>query len=79
MNMNSRLDKDLQYQYLLNTIRPMKRKFQKWQKPTALKDIEYVKECFGYSYDKAKQAMRILSDEQIAIIKEKLDKGGVSK
>ena len=79
MNLNSNLDGKLQYQYLLNTIRPMKRKFQPWQKTSAVKDLECVKEYFGYSDEKAKEALRILTDEQITLIKEKLDKGGVTK
>jgi hypothetical protein len=79
MNMNHGLSPKLQYQYLLNTVRPIKRKFEKWQKATAVKDIECVKEYFGYSNEKAKEALRILSDQQIALIKEKLEKGGVKK
>jgi hypothetical protein len=79
MNMNHGLPQKLQYQYLLNTVRPIKRKFEKWQKATAIQDIECVKEYFGYSNEKAKEALRILSDEQIALIKEKLEKGGVKK
>lgn len=79
MNMNHGLEPKLQYQYLLNTIRPMKRKFQPWQKSSVLKDIDCVKEYFGYSNEKAKEALRILTDEQITLIKEKLEKGGVKK
>lgn len=79
MNMNHSLPKKLQYQYLLNTIRPIKRKFQSWQKQVVVKDLDCVKEYFGYSNEKAKEALRILSDEHIALIKEKLDKGGVKK
>ena len=71
------LDKDLQYQYLLNSIRPMKRKFAPWQKANKDKDIECVKTYFGYSDQKATEALRILTDEQIAEIKRKTDKGGV--
>ena len=79
MNMNHHLDERLQYQYFLNTIRPMKRKFQPWQKASAVKDLELVKEYFGFSNEKAKEALRILTDEQITLIKEKLEKGGVKK
>jgi len=73
------LDKDLQYQYLLNSIRPMKRKFQPWQKSTTDKDLEYIKEYFGYSNQKAKEALSLLTDKQIEEIKIKTDKGGVKK
>jgi hypothetical protein len=79
MNMNGGLPQRLQYQYLLNTVRPMKRKFEKWQKASVVKDLDCVKEYFGYSNEKAKEALRILSDEQITLIKEKLEKGGVKK
>lgn len=71
------LDKDMQYQYLLNTIRPMKRKFQPWQKANKDKDIDCVKVYFGYSDEKAREALRILTDEQIAEIRKRTDKGGV--
>ena len=77
MNKHPEIDKDLQYSYLLNTIRPMKRKFQPWQKSEVDKNIEFVKEFFGYSNQKAKEALRILNDEQIAEIKRRTDKGGV--
>jgi hypothetical protein len=77
MNLYSELDKDMQYQYLLNTVRPMKRKFQPWQKSTKDKDIDCIKTYFGYSNQKAKEAMRILTDEQIAEIKRITDTGGV--
>jgi hypothetical protein len=70
------IDSDMQYQYLLNTIRPMKRKFQPWQKPKKDEDIDCVKTYFGYSNEKARQALRILTDEQIAEIRKRTDKGG---
>jgi len=77
MNINNMLDKDMQYQYLLNTIRPMKRKFQAWQKVEVDKDIDCVKTYFGYSNQKAKEALLILSKEQLEHIKEKTDTGGM--
>ena len=79
MNIHNGLDKDMQYQYLLNTIRPMKRKFQKWQKAEVNNDIECVKQYFGYSNERAKEALRILNNEQLAEIREKTNKGGVNK
>ena len=79
MNVHCGIDEDMQYQYLLNTIRPMKRKFQPWQKSEVDKDIECVKQYFGYSNEKAKDALRILSTEQIAEIKAKTNKGGMNK
>jgi hypothetical protein len=77
MNLHPGLDKDMQYQYFLNSIRPMKRGFQPWQKSKNDENIECVKTYFGYSNAKAKEALRILTDEQIAVIKTKTDTGGV--
>jgi len=79
INIHCGADPDMQYQYLLNTIRPMKRKFQPWQKSEVDKNIESVKLYFGFSNAKAKEALRILNDEQIAEIKAKTNKGGVNK
>jgi hypothetical protein len=79
MNSSHFLDKDMQYSYYLNSIRSMKRKFQPWQKALVDKDLESVKKYFGYSNEKAKEALRILNDEQIAEIKIKTEKGGVIK
>ena len=76
MNLWPSTDKDMQYQYLLNSIRPMKRKFAPWQKSKNDENIDCVKTYFGYSNQKAKEALRILTDEQIAEIKRKTDKGG---
>jgi len=76
VNLYPELEKDMQYQYLLNTVRSMKRQFQPWQKSSTDKDLECVKIYFGYSNQKAKEALRILNDEQIAEIKRKTDKGG---
>jgi hypothetical protein len=78
LNLNPSMDKDMQYQFYLNTIRSMKRKFQPWQKTSSDKNIDAVKRYFGYSNEKAKEALRILTDEQIAEIIIKTDKGGVN-
>ena len=79
MNKHHSIDKDMEYQYLLNSIRPVKRKFQPWQKSSTDKDLECIKEYFGYSNQKAKEALILLSAEQIAEIKIRTDKGGVKK
>lgn len=76
MNMNHHLDNKLQYSYLLNTIRPSKR-FSKWAKKEVNSDLDAVREYYGYNYDKAKAALQILTPDQIRIIKQKLEKGGV--
>ena len=75
MNRNHFLDKDMQFQFLLNSIRSKKR-FSPFLRANKLKDIECVKEYYGYSNDKAKAALDILTKDEIKIIKEKLYKGG---
>ena len=75
MNMRHHLDTKLQYDFLLNTIRSKKR-YAPWVKADKLKDLEYVKEYFGYSNAKAKAALRILDNDQIKTIKDSLNKGG---
>ena len=75
MNKFSSLDKKLQYDFFINTIRKKKR-FSPWLKQEKIKDLEIVKSYYGYSNEKAKQALRILSDEQLNFIKQKLETGG---
>jgi hypothetical protein len=78
MNIHPGIDPDMQYQYLLNTIRSVKRKYQPWQKSEVLKDLECVKIYFGYSNEKAKDVLRILNEDQIAEIRAKTNIGGVN-
>jgi len=79
MNLYPELDKDMQYSFYLNIIRGMKRKFQPWQKAEVNKDIDSIKEYFGYSNEKARDALKVLTPEQVATIKDKTNKGGVKK
>ncbi len=79
MNMTPGLDPKLQFDYLLTSIRGYKRPYQKWQKKDVVENLEAVKKFYNYSSDKAKNALEILSDEQIRIIKETIDPGGVKK
>ncbi len=64
---------------MINSIRKKKRFGGKWLSQAKLKNLEYVKEYYGYSNEKAKQALSILKDEQIEFIKETLNKGGRKK
>lgn len=75
MNMYSGLDKKLQYDFFINIVRTRKR-FSPWGKKEKVKDIELVKEFYGYSTEKAAQALRILSPTQLDVIRSKLNKGG---
>ena len=76
MNRNHFLDRDMQFQFLLNSIRSKKR-FTPFLRASKIKDIECVKEYYGYSNDKAKSALDILTKDDIKLIKEKLYKGGI--
>jgi hypothetical protein len=78
INQLPHLDKKLQFDFLLNSVRS-RRRFSPWLKANKLDNLEDVKEYYGYSNEKAKQALDILTDEQIATIKQKLNKGGVRK
>ncbi len=75
MNRLCLLDSRLQYDFLLNSIGKRKR-FAKWLRASKLKNLDLVKEYYGYSNEKAKQALEVLTEEQIKIIKTKLIKGG---
>ena len=75
MNQYSNLDKKLQYDFFINTVRSRKR-FSPWGKKEKVKDIELVKQFYGYSTEKAIQALRILTENQLMVIKDKLNKGG---
>ena len=75
INMRHHLDKKLQYDFLLNSIRSKKR-YAPWVKASKLKDLEYVKEYYGYTDEKAKTALSILNNSQIKAIKDSLNKGG---
>jgi hypothetical protein len=78
MNKLPNLDNILQYHYLLNTVRAFRRPFQKWQKRDTIENLDAVKEYYGYSNEKAKEALSILSDTQIEEIKKSLNKGGLN-
>ena len=75
MNRYHFLDKDMQYNFYLNILRKKKR-FSPWLRKEKVSDIEYVKQYYGYSNEKATQVLRILTSEQIAFIRSKLEIGG---
>ena len=76
INQLPHLDKKLQFDFLLNSVRSRKR-FSPWLKASRIEDLEYVKQYYDYSNAKAKQALDILTDEQISTLKHKLRKGGM--
>ena len=71
MNFHHQLDKDLQYSFYLNTLRKRKR-FSPWQRKDKIEDLDVIKQYFHYNDDKAKDALRILTKDQIELIKSKL-------
>ena len=75
MNRNHFLDKDMQFQFLINSIRSKKR-FSPFLRANKLKDIGVVKEYYGYNNEKAKVALDILTKDELKTLKEKLYKGG---
>ena len=75
INQLHHLDNKLQFDFLINSLRPRKR-YTPWLKATKLENLEYVKEYYGYNNEKAKTALDILNDEQISAIKTRLNKGG---
>ena len=75
MNQYPQLDKKLQFDFYLNSLRSRNR-YTPWMKAKKLNNLECVKEYYGYNNEKARVALDILDDEQISAIKQKLDKGG---
>jgi len=75
MNKYSFLDKDMQYSFYLNTLRKKKR-FSPWLRKEKVTDLEIIKQYYGYSNEKASNALKILTPEQIKFIKQRLETGG---
>ncbi len=78
MNRLHHASKHMQFSFLINTIRSQKR-FSKWLKASKIKDLDVVKTYFGYSNNRAREALSVLTKDQIDYIKEKLYKGGKRK
>ena len=75
MNQYAHLDKKLQFHFLINIVRKRKR-FSKWNKPELDSDMDVVKEYYGYSNEKARQALTLLTPSQIEELRKKVSKGG---
>lgn len=75
MNARSHLDYQLQFDFLINTIRPRKR-YNKWLKAETVEVLDVVQEYYGYSINKARQVLPLLTPEQLMYIKKRLNKGG---
>ena len=75
MNKYSNLDKDMQYSFFLYTLRKRKR-FSPWLKKEQVDDLDLVKKHYGYSNEKAKVAVSLLTKTQIETIRNQHDMGG---
>ena len=75
MNKHSHLDNRLQFDFFINIVRKKKR-FSKWFKPEIVSDLDAVKKYYGYSNQKARQVLTLLSTEQLNELKNKVAKGG---
>ena len=73
------LDKKPQFDFLLNTVRSRKRPFVKWVKAEKSEDLSCIKQIYGFSDAKAREALRLLSDEEIQKLKKQTDTGGLRK
>ena len=69
------LDKRLQYDFLLNSLRKRKR-FTPWLKKEQIEDLDLVKKHYGYSNEKANIAVTLLTKTQLEYIRNKHDMGG---
>ena len=75
MNKNSHLPPKMQYDFFLNSVKPRKR-FSPWARKDSIDYLDVVKEYYGYNDDKALQALRILTKDQLDKITYLLRKGG---
>ena len=76
MNLHPNVDKDMQYQFYLNSLRKRKR-FSPWLRKDKVENLNIIKRYYGYSNEKALQALRLLTTEQLDYIKQRLETGGM--
>tara|TARA_R100001163_G_C4927090_1_gene104693 strand:- start:62 stop:445 length:384 start_codon:yes stop_codon:yes gene_type:complete len=76
MNLHPNLDRDMQYQFFLNSLRKRKR-FSPWLRKDKVDNLNIIKKYYGYSNEKALQALRLLTQQQLDYIKKRLDTGGM--
>lgn len=79
MNIRHFVDKKMQYDFLLNTVRAKKRYNSKWTKGTVNDDIKCIKEVYCFSDSKATEVYNLFTKEQLNVLKEKINKGGLQK
>jgi hypothetical protein len=76
LNINHQIDSILQFDFLINSLRPRKR-YSKWAKAESNSDLEIIMEYYGCNLRRAVDALNILDDNAISMIKEQLEKGGM--
>ena len=76
MNLHNHLDKDMQYQFFLNSLRKRKR-FSPWLRKDKVENLNIIKKYYGYSNEKALQALRLITTKQLYYIKKRLETGGM--
>ena len=76
MNQRHHIDNKLQYDYLINRVRPRMR-FKKWDKKQDNENIQLIKDYYSCNNDKARVTLSLLSEQHLNIIRQKLNKGGV--
>jgi hypothetical protein len=77
MNRHHHLDNKMQFDFLINIVRKKKR-FSKWFKAQPDEEVEAVMDYYGYSQDKARQVVDLLTKDQITQIIERQRKGGLN-
>ena len=75
LNKHPNLAKKLQYDFFLNSLRKKKR-FSPWLRKDQIKNLDLIKQYYGYSNEKAKQVLNILTKEQLSFMRDRLETGG---
>ena len=75
MNRHNHLNNKLQFDYLLNAVRPKKR-FSKWAKREDSEGLQLVMQYYKCNIRRAQEYMQLLTSEQLNKIKEALVIGG---
>jgi len=76
VNQNHHLPKRAQYELLINIVRAKKREFKKWAKNTADEDLDLVCTIYECNRNVGKEYLRLLSPEQLELLKKQQQKGG---
>ena len=78
MNKFHHLDSRLQFDFLINIVRKRNR-FSKWNKSIESENINAIKKYFGYSNEKARDVLPLLSNENLKTIRGRIQHGGIQR